>query len=95
MKSKQINEIIHKHLKDYHYVHGITTSDKLLHYLQMIAIDSYKQAHRDICKDVTRVEIIDHTKASERARFVVEKDIKSIGFSIQDENRTLKIFIKK
>lgn len=95
MKSKQINEIIHKHLKDYHDVHDITTSDKLLPYLQRIAIDSWNQAFKDVCTEVTRLEIIDHTTAGVRGRFVVERGIKSIDFSIQDENRTLKIFIKK
>jgi len=95
MKEKEINEIIHRHLKDYHDVHGNTTSDKMLHYLQMIAIDSYKQAHRDICKEVTRLEVIDITTYGERGRFVLEHNIKSIGLSLEDENRKFKIFIKK
>jgi len=95
MKSKDINEIIHKHLKDYHDLHNVTTSDKLLPYLNKIALDSYNKALNDSISEVTRIEIIDHTPNIERGRFLVEINIKSIDFSIQDLNRTLKIFIKK
>ena len=42
-------------------------------------------------KSVTRFEVIDHT-SKKRGRIVVEYNI-NVELSLQDENRTLKVFL--
>jgi hypothetical protein len=42
-------------------------------------------------KSVTRFEVIDHTK-KKRGRIVVEYNV-NVELSLQDENRTLKVFL--
>jgi hypothetical protein len=42
-------------------------------------------------KSVTRFEVIDHT-AKKRGRIVVEYNV-NVELSLQDENRTLKVFL--
>jgi hypothetical protein len=54
MKSKDINEIIHKHLKDYHDLHNVTTSDKLLPYLNRMVLDAYNKGIKDIVNNDTK-----------------------------------------
>ena len=44
-----------------------------------------------ITKTITRFEVIDHTK-KKQGRIVVEYDV-NVELSLQDENRTLKVFL--
>ena len=44
-----------------------------------------------ILKEVTRFEVIDHS-SKKRGRYVVEYEVK-VEASVQDEGRTLKIFL--
>jgi len=44
-----------------------------------------------ITKTITRFEVIDHTK-KKQGRIVVEYDV-NVELSLQDENKTLKVFL--
>ena len=44
-------------------------------------------------KPITRLEVIDHTKSA-KGRAYVNHDVKSVELSYQDDDRTLKLFIK-
>ncbi len=44
-----------------------------------------------VTKEITRFEVIDHTK-NKQGRIVVEYNI-NVELSLQDENRTLKVFL--
>ena len=46
-----------------------------------------------VTKQITRFEVIDHTlKNNKRGRIVVEYNV-NVELSLQDENRTLKVFL--
>jgi hypothetical protein len=44
-----------------------------------------------VTKEITRFEVIDHTK-KKQGRIVVEYNV-NVELSLQDENRTLKVFL--
>ena len=44
-----------------------------------------------VTKEITRFEVIDHTR-KKQGRIVVEYNI-NVELSLQDENRTLKVFL--
>jgi len=44
-----------------------------------------------VTKEITRFEVIDHTK-KKQGRIVVEYDV-NVELSLQDENKTLKVFL--
>jgi len=52
-------------------------------------------ANTDLSK-VTRFEVIDHSLPyTEAGRVYTKRDIEKLEFSVQDEGRTLKVFISK
>lgn len=54
---------------------------------------------KELPKTINRVEVIDHTKSVEQGggRHVIyrEEAVVSVSFDIQDEGRTLKVFIER
>lgn len=47
----------------------------------------------EVCADVSRVEIIDHRSGGDGRVYVLPPGQHRVEFSIQDDGRTLKIFV--
>ena len=82
------NEIINKRLKECYDIHGVSMSDKFLPYIQLIIQDSIQE----MTKNVNRLEVINHAKDGQGREYV--KYPKQVELSLQNDLRTLKVFIK-